>query len=98
MDTLTGKQTPLNEEESLWVSVMRLNKAEKKIEVTKVFKLGRLRAKYHWSSSKNLWGRFGGGWNWELGIQIGSTTVILNCLIFSLRFWIEKKAQAEGGR
>lgn len=36
-------------------------------------------------SGKNAWGRFGGGWNYELGIQIGERTIILKFLIFMLR-------------
>lgn len=30
-------------------------------------------------------GRFGGGWNWELGLQIGSSSVIINLLVLSIR-------------
>jgi len=31
------------------------------------------------------WGRFGGGWNWCLGFEIGGTTLVLNLLICSVR-------------
>ena len=52
----------------------------------KRFQLGRLKIKYELRSSDPPWGRFGGGWNWAAGFQVGSKTVILNCLIFTLRF------------
>lgn len=32
-------------------------------------------------------GRFGGGWKWEVGIQVGSTTVIVNLLVAYVRFY-----------
>lgn len=31
-------------------------------------------------------GRFGGGWQWNVGVQIGARTVIVNCLVGHLRF------------
>lgn len=35
---------------------------------------------------ENTLGRFGGGWNWVLGFQLGSKTLIINLLVFSIRF------------
>ena len=34
-----------------------------------------------------LWGRFGGGWQWKLGVQVsqGWGAVILNFLVFTVR-------------
>ena len=47
---------------------------------------------------KSLMGRFGGGWNWELGFQLGSTTLIVNLLVCMFRFsWDPKRAQYTGG-
>lgn len=37
--------------------------------------------KFSFRSSKNLWGRFGGGWNWKVGIQAGGTTIVFSLLI-----------------
>ena len=73
------------------IAICRLNKLEKKLEINKTWRIGKLQINYNWCSSKNLWGRFGGGWNWELGIQVGGKTVILNCLIFKIRFDIIKE-------
>lgn len=35
--------------------------------------------KYGWLPTQGT-GRFGGGWNWNLGIQVGGTTVLLELL------------------
>ena len=36
-------------------------------------------------SKNNLWGRFGGGWDYEIGVQWGASSVIFNLLIGYLR-------------
>lgn len=38
------------------------------------------------SGKSLIWGRFGGGWNYKLGIDIGTTTIILNLLFGLIRF------------
>lgn len=42
---------------------------------------------FHFSarSKDNLWGRFGGGWDWKLGVQGGGNTFIISLLIADLR-------------
>ena len=30
-------------------------------------------------------GRFGGGWNWIIGVQFGGRTMIINLLVCSIR-------------
>lgn len=40
--------------------------------------------KYGWKPTKGM-GRFGGGWNWELGVSIGRASVILNLLYGMVR-------------
>lgn len=30
-------------------------------------------------------GRFGGGWNWKVGVQVGGKTVIISLLVAELR-------------
>lgn len=58
--------------------------------IEKETKIGRLRIVFDFVSKDSFMGRFGGGWNWKLGFQIGGKTIILNLLIFSLRIEIEK--------
>lgn len=40
-------------------------------------------------------GRFGGGWNWELGFQIGKSDIIINLLVMSIRVHWESKCVGE---
>ena len=72
--------------EKAWVWIMRENRTRKRIEIRKQTQIGRLKMTFHWRSKKNPMGRFGGGWNWELGFQVGSRTTIVNLLVCSLRF------------
>jgi hypothetical protein len=46
---------------------------------------GRYLFQYSHRSKENLMGRFGGGWNWNLGFQASGSTLILNLLVASLR-------------
>ena len=56
--------------------------------------LGRLTVTYERCTKKGaIFGRFGGGWNWELGFVAGGRTVIVNCLVFSVRFHVEAKEE-----
>ena len=54
-------------------------------KIDKKFTLGRYRIEYSQRLKSNAMGRFGGGWNWELGFQASSSTVIFNLLVSSLR-------------
>lgn len=55
--------------------------------------LGRLAVAFEWKSRKCALGRFGGGWNWELGFMAGGNTVMLNMLVCSLRATWKKKGK-----
>jgi len=48
---------------------------------------------FNWRSSKQYMGRFGGGWNWEVGCQASRRTIILNLLVCSLRIHRPKKKE-----
>jgi hypothetical protein len=67
------------------IDVVRANKAMPLKEVRRQWRVGHWRFSYSRRSSKNMWGRFGGGWNWKLGMDIGGSCVILNLLVSSLR-------------
>lgn len=81
----------LTNEEQGWLAIIRANKLERRQEISKRFYLGRLEVWFNWRSPKNFWGRFGGGWNWCLGFEIGSTTLGLNLLVFRLSFTWRKR-------
>ena len=72
------------------LSMVALNKLWPKDEIRKRVDIGKLSIRFHWRSSKNLWGRFGGGWNWALGFKASRSTIILRFLIFSIKVWKRK--------
>jgi hypothetical protein len=80
----------LSLEEKFIIEVCRANKITPRKEINKSWAVGRLCIGFTWRSKKNFWGRFGGGWNWELGFQAGGNTLILNILICSLTFCWKK--------
>lgn len=47
--------------------------------------VGPWHVKFEIKPKNQSWGRFGGGWNWVLGFQIGGSTAILNLLVASIR-------------
>ena len=77
---------PLEEQNGI-LAICALNKLEEKKELYKKIKLGKFNISLRWRSSDCLWGRFGGGWQWALGFEIGSSTVSLNCLVFNIMIW-----------
>lgn len=44
--------------------------------------------RYGWRGTDGM-GRFGGGWNWNLGIQIGGKTILLSLLFgtITISWW-----------
>jgi len=59
--------------------------------IKKETKICRLRLVFNFVSKDCPMGRFGGGWDWEVGFQVGETTIIFNLLIFSLRIEVQKQ-------
>jgi hypothetical protein len=92
-------ETKLSVSERFFVAIMRLNKLEQKQRITKKWLFGRLEITFDWRSKKNMWGRFGGGWNWKLGFQASGRTIKFNLLIFSICFHLAAEAlkDAEAG-
>lgn len=37
--------------------------------------------------AENEWGRWGGGWDWKLGICIGKSEMIIELLVFMVRIY-----------
>jgi len=63
------------------------------MHITRVWNpFGNLRIIFSWRSSKNRAGRFGGGWQWKVGFQSCSTSVIFNLLICNVAIaWYKEK-------
>lgn len=84
----------LNKKEKFIINIVRYGTKNKIIGLELELSICRFKIEFEFKSSKNLCGRFGGGWNWKLGFQLGGKTLILNFLIFSISFsWIKKKEQ-----
>lgn len=81
---MVDENNRLDREEMFWLAIMRLNRLLKRKEIDKTWTIGRVRVRFNWRSASNLWGRFGGGWNWKFGFQIGGRTVIFNLLVCSV--------------
>ena len=54
--------------------------------------LGR-KVRYSRKSKNSRMGRFGGGWNWNIGVQVGGGTIIVNLLVASLRIDRQRAAK-----
>ncbi len=74
------------------LAICALNKLVRAKEIYKKVELGkgRLSISFRWRSGKNLWGRFGGGWQWALGFRASGGALLLDCLIFDLMFSVNK--------
>ena len=88
-DEQTTKES-ITPREAFWVNVMRLNRATKTLEIRRKWAVGRLEVTFSWRSKKNPMGRFGGGWNWQLGFEAGGSTIIVTLLVCSVRFHWKK--------
>ena len=67
------------------LSVVALNKLWPKKEIHLKKEIKGWTFSFRWRAKSNLWGRFGGGWNWELGFQASSRTIIFMLLICTVR-------------
>lgn len=45
----------------------------------------RLEIKHDIMKKDKIFGRFGGGWNWKVGIQVGGSCMIISWLVGSTR-------------
>ena len=66
------------------LSIVALNKLLPKDEIVKRWSVLGFEIKFRWRSKKNLWGRFGGGWNWALGFEASGSSINIMLLIFTV--------------
>jgi hypothetical protein len=58
--------------------------------------IGRLLVEVSMRRADGFMGRFGGGWNWKFGFQIGGRTIIFSLLVADLRLsLLKEKPQQE---
>lgn len=55
--------------------------------------IGRLSITASMRAKNNAWGRFGGGWNWKLGVQAGGRTIIISLLVIEVYVHLARKAK-----
>lgn len=84
MNSLTGQ-------EAFAVSMIRLNNATPRKQRKVSFYRPGLEITIDYRHASNLWGRFGGGWQWEFGFQAAGRTLILRCLFFSVFFRLKRR-------
>jgi len=53
--------------------------------INKSWSFYRFKTTLRMTNGQGIMGRFGGGWNWKLGIMIGKKTVIFDIIILSIR-------------
>lgn len=54
-------------------------------EFQKTIILGNRKITFEKRSKKNIWGRFGGGWNIKFGFQIGGSSVVINLFVMYIK-------------
>lgn len=83
---------PIVEQKGI-LAVCAANRIEKKHEIHKKWKISRFEVSFHWGDSNALWSRFGGGWNWKLGVQVSAAlqTWVFSFLVFSITIYLPKK-------
>ena len=59
--------------------------------IVKTWKMSRYVILFEWRKASSPLGRFGGGWDWAVGVQVGKRTVIFNLLVASLKISRFKK-------
>lgn len=78
------------------VSMCRYNSETPTLtRIDKNFNIGHVKCEITWKTSANLWGRFGGGWNWQIGAQWSKTTIIIKLLVMSVRLSIYDYVKAK---
>jgi hypothetical protein len=55
-------------------------------KIIKLLSLPYFKVKLQYTIDSRGMGRFGGGWNWQVGIQAGGPSVLIHLLICTLRF------------
>jgi hypothetical protein len=76
----------ISEEDRYILGIIKYNRLHSvATRIDKRIKIGKYNIHIEWKTSVNLWGRFGGGWNWKIGIMWSKYTVIFNLLVMSIR-------------
>jgi hypothetical protein len=89
-DTRDAVDSVLSREEQDGIlAIAALNRLSPRREIRREWRVGRFNIVYHWRHPASLWGRFGGGWQWEIGVQAGGSTLIVSLLVASVTFTLK---------
>ena len=75
------------------LAICALNRLDKEWEIRRSINIGRLKCTFEMRSKNRLMGRFGGGWNWHIGVEWSKHNAIFFVLVFMLRFNLATKEQ-----
>lgn len=64
----------------------RIDRGNNVREINREIKLGPIGARFTWRSGNRFMGRFGGGWNWALGVKIAKGSILFNLIFCSILF------------
>lgn len=59
--------------------------------IDRTWTLGRLQMRFRMSAGNGAMGRLGGGWAWKLGAMGSRNEIVIEVLVFSIRFTILPK-------
>lgn len=87
---------PVNEQKGI-LAVCAANRLEKKREIHKEWKTSYLKITFHWGDPNAFWARFGGGWNWKIGVQVstGLRSWVFSFLVFAVTIHLPKKEDSK---
>ena len=73
--------------ENFYIGIIRYNQSN---PIDYVYRWGvvlfrQIKIEIEQRSKKSLWGRFGGGWNWQLGFEVGRTSILIHYLVGTVR-------------
>ena len=90
-----GEMSADDRKDAAILEVVHHNRKHPPVQIDRRWSLFGFYFHYKRRSSRGLMGRFGGGWNWKFGFQIGGSTVILNLLVANIRITRKIKTEAE---
>jgi hypothetical protein len=80
---MQGLDADAKPQESFYQQVKAFYGEEQDLRIER--KIGRVKFSFDWRVKSRLFGRFGGGWNWALGLKAGGSTVMLYLLVAMFR-------------
>jgi len=58
--------------------------------INKTWRLSLIKIRFQWRRADGFMGRFGGGWNWAVGMRLGGNTILVDLLLCTLTVSIDR--------